>query len=80
VTYRPPVTVEVVAKESANALDKGEIAQVVVHFSAAVKQSLAANNYGKLVVKLAAESNMGKAASFRKIKLKAKFLKKLIGP
>ncbi len=79
-TYKPPVTVEVVAKESAEALDKGEIAQVVVHFSPDVKKSLAANDYGQLVVKLAAESNMGHASSFRKIKLKAKFLKKLVGP
>jgi hypothetical protein len=77
--YHPPVTVEVVAKESTDALDKGEIAQVIVHFSQGVKESLAANNYGQLIVKLAAESNKGSASRFKKIKLKAKFLKQLLG-
>jgi hypothetical protein len=77
--FRPAVTVEVVAKESAESLEKGEIAQVLVHFDPIVKRALASQNYGQLIVKLAAESSTGAAASFKKIRLKAKWLKKLVG-
>jgi hypothetical protein len=77
--FKPAVTVEVVAKESAESLEKGEIAQVLVHFDPVVKRALAAQNYGQLIVKLAAESSNGTASSFKKIRLKAKWLKKLVG-
>jgi hypothetical protein len=78
-TYHPPVTVEVVAKESVDSLEKGEIAQVIVHFPNSVKSSLAQNHFGELTVKLAAQSSTGGSSSFKKIKLKAKFLKGLLG-
>jgi hypothetical protein len=78
-TYSPPVTVEVVAKESADTLQKGEIAQVIVHFPPSVQSALVNEHLGQLVVKLAAKTEGGGGASAsKKIKLKAKWLKKAL--
>jgi hypothetical protein len=77
--YEGAISIELVAKTSVDHLAKGDVAQVVVHFSQNVKRALVANHVGQLVVKISASTDAGGAAAFKKIKLKAKWLKALFG-
>jgi hypothetical protein len=76
-TYEGTISVQLVAKTSVDHLAKGDVAQVVVHFAPNVQRALVENHVGQLVVKISASTDAGGAAAFKKIKLKAKWLKAL---
>jgi hypothetical protein len=76
-TYNGQITVEVERKNDRSTLSKGEIALVIAHFPTVVQRELVANHTGQLIVKLAASTDAGGSSTFKKIKLKAKWLKKL---
>jgi hypothetical protein len=80
--YVGEISIATVTKDLAQEVtfSKGETAQVVVHFSPGVRQALAANSVGTISIKVGARTDAGGGASeSKKIRLKAKWLKQLLG-